>query len=230
MAENLFELRNVSKKHVRGGEELVIFSGLNMNIHPGDFIAIMGPSGSGKTTLLNLLGGIDQPSSGEIHFHGKRMDNLGENALAAWRGRHIGFIFQFYNLMPMLTAAENIELPLLLTSMSKAERKERIQSALKLVQLENRAGHYPREMSGGQQQRVAIARAIVSNPELLLCDEPTGDLDRKTANDVLDMLRMLNKELGKTIIMVTHDPEAARYAKRLLHLDKGEFIEQEMAA
>jgi ABC-type lipoprotein export system ATPase subunit len=175
MAENLFELRNVSKKHVRGGEELVIFSGLNMNIHPGDFIAIMGPSGSGKTTLLNLLGGIDQPSSGEIHFHGKRMDNLGENALAAWRGRHIGFIFQFYNLMPMLSAAENIELPLLLTTMSKSERKERVESALKLVQLENRA----LRRSGAQQdagRAVGVTpgtrfgvrdRAALAKPELL---------------------------------------------------------------
>lgn len=230
MADILFDLKNLSKKHTRGGEELVIFSGLNMHIYKGDFIAIMGPSGSGKTTLLNLLGGIDQPSSGEVLFANKRIDNIGENALAEWRGQHVGFIFQFYNLMPMLTAARNVELPLLLTNMSKTERQERIDSALKLVQLDNRTGHYPREMSGGQQQRVAIARAIVSNPELLLCDEPTGDLDRKTANDVLEMLRMLNDELGKTIIMVTHDPEAARYAKRVLHLDKGQFIEQEIAA
>lgn len=224
----LIQLNNVAKKHSKGNETLSIFEGLTMSIPAGDFIAIMGPSGSGKTTLLNLVGGIDQPSAGEILFENTRMDNLGESDLAAWRAQHVGFIFQFYHLMPMLDAARNVELPLMLGSDSGAQRRERVANALKLVGLSDRASHYPKEMSGGQQQRVAIARAIVTNPPLILADEPTGDLDRATATEILEMLKLLNTELGKTIIMVTHDPEAARYAKRILHLDKGRFVEREL--
>lgn len=226
----LIKLENVSKRYVKGQETITIFDHLTMSIREGDFIAIMGPSGSGKTTLLNLLGGIDQPSSGTINFAGSRMDNLSESNLAQWRSEHAGFIFQFYNLMPMLDASRNVELPLMLSPYSRSERQERVNNALKLVGLLERAKHYPSEMSGGQQQRVAIARAIVTNPPLLLCDEPTGDLDRATATEILEMLKLLNKELNKTIIMVTHDPVAAGYASRLLHLDKGAFIEQEIAA
>lgn len=228
--KELITLENVSKRYVKGQETITIFDHLTMSIREGDFIAIMGPSGSGKTTLLNLLGGIDQPSSGTINFAGSRMDNLSESNLAQWRSEHAGFIFQFYNLMPMLDASRNVELPLMLSPYSRSERQERVNNALKLVGLLERAKHYPSEMSGGQQQRVAIARAIVTNPPLLLCDEPTGDLDRATATEILEMLKLLNKELNKTIIMVTHDPVAAGYASRLLHLDKGAFIEQEIAA
>jgi putative ABC transport system ATP-binding protein len=190
----------------------------------------MGPSGSGKTTLLNLLGGIDRPDSGEVHVAGQRIDNLSEGGLARWRAANVGFIFQFYNLMPMLTAAHNVELPLLLTRLGKQDRRKHVETALKIVSLPDRAKHYPREMSGGQQQRVAIARAIVSDPKLLLCDEPTGDLDRTTADEILSTLQILNRELGKTIVMVTHDPAAARYAQRTLHLDKGSFEERNLAA
>ncbi|GAC13447.1 ABC transporter ATP-binding protein [Aliiglaciecola lipolytica] len=220
----LFDLVNVSKKFVKGKEQISIFDGLNMQINKGDFVAIMGPSGSGKTTLLNMLGGVDQPSSGEVSFDNQRIDNLSEGKLAKWRANNIGFIFQFYNLMPMLNAFRNVELPLLLTNMSSKERAQRVQNALKLVGLDDRAKHMPSEMSGGQQQRVAIARAVVSDPKLLLCDEPTGDLDRKTADEILETLQLLNKEFGKTIVMVTHDPSAAKYAKHTLHLDKGEFV------
>jgi putative ABC transport system ATP-binding protein len=201
-----------------------------MTIAEGDFIAIMGPSGSGKTTLLNLLGGIDTPTSGEIRFAGQRIDGLNEAELARWRAGHVGFVFQFYNLMPMLTALQNVELPLLLTKLGSGQRRQHVETALKIVNLADRAKHYPREMSGGQQQRVAIARAVVSDPKLLLCDEPTGDLDRAMADEILSILQLLNRELGKTIIMVTHDPEAAKYARRILHLDKGHFIERELAA
>jgi len=189
----------------------------------------MGPSGSGKTTLLNMLGGVDQPTSGEVWFNDQRIDNLSENGLANWRAENVGFIFQFYNLMPMLSAARNVELPLLLTNLSKSRRKQSIDAALELVGLKDRAGHKPSEMSGGQQQRVAIARAIVSDPAMMLCDEPTGDLDRETANEILTMLQELNRDYGKTIVMVTHDPEAAKYAIKTVHLDKGEFIEKETA-
>jgi putative ABC transport system ATP-binding protein len=223
----LFELKNLVKRFVKGKESISIFDGLNMNIKQGDFLAIMGPSGSGKTTLLNLLGGVDQPTSGEISFDGKRVDSLSEGQLAKWRANNIGFIFQFYNLMPMLNAARNVELPLLLTNLSAKERMKRVQTALKLVGLEDRAKHMPNEMSGGQQQRVAIARAVVSDPKLLLCDEPTGDLDRQTADEILKMLQLLNRQFGKTIVMVTHDPAAARYATHTLHLDKGQFVEKE---
>jgi putative ABC transport system ATP-binding protein len=187
----------------------------------------MGPSGSGKTTLLNLLGGVDQPSEGEIMFDGQRIDNLSEGQLARWRANNIGFIFQFYNLMPMLNAARNVELPLLLTKLSRSERQKQVDTALELVGLSDRAKHMPSEMSGGQQQRVAIARAIVSDPKFLLCDEPTGDLDRQTADEILEMLQLLNQQFGKTIVMVTHDPSAAKYATHTVHLNKGEFVKEE---
>lgn len=222
----LFQLKDVGKSFVKGREEITIFDHLDMTIRHGEFLAIMGPSGSGKTTLLNMLGGVDQPTSGEIWFDDQRIDKLSENGLAKWRADNIGFIFQFYNLMPMLSAARNVELPLLLTNLSKKRRRQSIDAALELVGLKDRAGHKPKEMSGGQQQRVAIARAIVSDPKMMLCDEPTGDLDRETANEILNMLQMLNRDHGKTIVMVTHDPEAAKYAKRVLHLDKGQFVEK----
>ena len=226
----LFDLKGVSKQFVKGKETITIFDGLDMSIARGDFLAIMGPSGSGKTTLLNMLGGVDQPTSGEIHFDGKRVDTLSETQLAAWRANNIGFIFQFYNLMPMLNAQRNVELPLLLTRLGKGQRRKSVAAALELVSLSDRAKHMPKEMSGGQQQRVAIARALVSDPKLLLCDEPTGDLDRQTADEILEMLQLLNREYGKTIVMVTHDAEAAKYAKRTLHLDKGQFVEKDLAA
>jgi len=228
--EILFDLKGVGKKFVRGKETISVFDDLNMSIPTGDFLAIMGPSGSGKTTLLNMLGGVDQPTSGEVWFDGSRIDSLSENQLAAWRGNNIGFIFQFYNLMPMLNAERNVELPLLLTNLNKARRRQSVAAALELVSLSDRAKHMPKEMSGGQMQRVAIARALVSDPKMLLCDEPTGDLDRQTADEILSMLQLLNAEYGKTIVMVTHDPAAAKYAKRTLHLDKGEFVEKELAA
>jgi putative ABC transport system ATP-binding protein len=226
----LFELHDVAKRFQRGKETITVFDGLSMGIEEGDFVAIMGPSGSGKTTLLNLLGGVDQPSAGEIRFAGSRIDNLSENGLAAWRAANVGFIFQFYNLMPMLSAERNVELPLLLTHLSRARRRQSVAAALKLVGLSDRAGHLPKELSGGQQQRVAIARAVVSDPKLLLCDEPTGDLDRVTADEILRMLALLNEEFGKTVVMVTHDPSAAKFAKRVLHLDKGQFVREELAA
>lgn len=224
---NLFELKNIAKRFVKGKETITIFEQLNLNIVKGDFIAIMGPSGSGKTTLMNLLGGIDQPSTGELLFEGDRIDTLNEGQLAKWRANNIGFIFQFYNLMPMLNAEKNVELPLLLTHLNSNERKKRAATALQLVDLADRATHMPSEMSGGQQQRVAIARAVVSDPKLLLCDEPTGDLDRQTADEILEMLQLLNREFGKTIVMVTHDPAAAKYATHTLRLDKGKFSQQD---
>jgi putative ABC transport system ATP-binding protein len=227
--ENLINIKNLKKTHIKGEQTLNIFHDLNMHIQRGDFIAIMGPSGSGKTTMLNMLGGIDRPTAGEIYFNNNRIDNLSENELTIFRSHKIGFIFQFYNLMPMLNAAKNVELPLLLTNLSKKERISKVKTALQIVNLSDRENHYPKEMSGGQMQRVAIARAIVSDPDILLCDEPTGDLDRQTANDILEVLKLLNQELHKTIIMVTHDPEAARYAKTVLHLDKGEFNQRELA-
>jgi putative ABC transport system ATP-binding protein len=227
---DLIQLTDIEKSYVRGTEKIVIFDKLSLRFEQGDFVAVMGPSGSGKTTLLNLLGGTDRPDSGAIEFEGQRIDQLGEGRLTAWRAANVGFIFQFYNLMPILTAAQNVELPLLLTRLSPARRRENVATALKVVGLEDRARHRPREMSGGQQQRVAIARAIVADPKLLLCDEPTGDLDRATADEILSMLQVLNRDLGKTIVMVTHDAEAAKYAKRLLHLDKGRFDERELAA
>jgi putative ABC transport system ATP-binding protein len=226
----LVRLTGVGKAFIKGKETIAIFDHLDLSIPQGDFVAVMGPSGSGKTTLLNLLGGIDRPNAGEIYVAGERIDGRSESDLARWRAANIGFIFQFYNLMPMLTAAQNVELPLLLTSLGKLQRRQHVETALEIVKLADRAKHYPREMSGGQQQRVAIARAIVSDPRLLLCDEPTGDLDRTTADEILATLQALNRDLGKTIVMVTHDPAAARYARRTLHLDKGRFIEKELAA
>jgi len=226
----LYDLKNVEKSFVKGKERITVFDQLNMSIKEGDFLAIMGPSGSGKTTLLNMLGGVDQPTGGEVWFDDSRVDTLSEGELAKWRANNIGFIFQFYNLMPMLNAARNVELPLLLTNLSKKQRKQSVETALELVGLADRAKHMPNEMSGGQQQRVAIARAIVSDPKLMLCDEPTGDLDRNTADEILEMLQLLNQKFGKTIVMVTHDPQAAKYAKRTLHLDKGEFVEGDLAA
>lgn len=227
---DLIRLTDVEKSYTRGKEKISIFDKLTMRIEQGDFLAIMGPSGSGKTTLLNLLGGTDRPDKGAIEFDGKNIEKLSEGKLTAWRSANVGFIFQFYNLMPILTAAQNVELPLLLTKLSPKQRRENVATALKIVGLEDRAKHRPRELSGGQQQRVAIARAIVSDPKLLLCDEPTGDLDRTTADEILGTLQTLNRDLGKTIIMVTHDAEAAKFAKRTLHLDKGRFDERELAA
>jgi len=200
--------------------------GIDLVIGNGDFAALVGPSGSGKTTLLNLIGGLDQPSGGSISVGGQRIDQLGSSALAKWRAAKVGFVFQFYNLMPMLSAQRNVELPLLLTKLSGAERRKRAAIALDLVGLADRASHKPTELSGGQQQRVSIARAIVSDPTLLVCDEPTGDLDRQSAEDVLALLRALNRDHGKTILMVTHDPKAAEYANQTLHLDKGTLVEQ----
>jgi putative ABC transport system ATP-binding protein len=230
MSDPLIRLTDVSKRFVKGKETITIFEHLNLTIPAGDFVAIMGPSGSGKTTLLNLIGGIDRASGGEILFNSQRIDTLSEGQLANWRSTNVGFIFQFYNLMPMLNAARNVELPLLLTNLSASERRKRVETALSVVQLPDRAKHSPSELSGGQQQRVAIARAIVSDPLMLLCDEPTGDLDRHTADEILTMFQVLNRELNKTIVMVTHDPEAAKYAKRTLHLDKGHFTETGMSA
>jgi len=226
----MVRLFHVSKRFTKGRETISIFDQLDLSIPRNDFVAVMGPSGSGKTTLLNLLGGIDSADAGEVNVADRRIDGLSEGELARWRAANIGFIFQFYNLMPMLTAAQNVELPLLLTGLRSKDRAARVNTALSVVNLADRLKHYPREMSGGQQQRVAIARAIVSDPNLLLCDEPTGDLDRGSADEILSILQLLNKDLGKTIVMVTHDPAAARYARRTLHLDKGSFIERELAA
>jgi putative ABC transport system ATP-binding protein len=222
----LIELKNVAKSYKRGEETLPIFTDLTLTIPEGDFVAVMGPSGSGKTTLLNMLGGLDRPTSGAIRFGGSNIENLSESKLSAWRAANVGFIFQFYNLMPTMNASTNVGLPLLLTHLNGGQRKERIKTALEIVGLSDRASHKPKELSGGQQQRVAIARAIVADPKLLLADEPTGDLDRQTASDILSMLQTLNRKLGKTIVMVTHDPAAAKFAKRELHLDKGQFEER----
>ena len=217
----LVEIRGVRKAYRRGGETIEVLHGVDLDIERGEFMALMGPSGSGKTTLLNLIGGLDQPTGGAIVVDGERIDQLGGGALAAWRAASVGFVFQFYNLLPVLSAQKNVELPLLLTDLSASERRRRARIALALVGLLDRARHRPRELSGGQEQRVAIARAIVSDPTLLVCDEPTGDLDRGTAAEILELLRTLNREHGKTIVMVTHDPKAAEYASRRLHLDKG---------
>ncbi|MEP6510172.1 MAG: ABC transporter ATP-binding protein [Dokdonella sp.] len=226
----LVEIRNVSKVYARGKQKVEVLHHIDLDIAQGDFLALMGPSGSGKTTLLNLIGGLDSPTEGSIAVGGARIDNLGEGALAKWRSTHVGFIFQFYNLLPMLSAQKNVELPLLLTKLSAAQRKKNAGIALQLVGLADRASHKPTELSGGQQQRVAIARAIVSDPTLLVCDEPTGDLDRQSAEDVLGLLQMLNQDHGKTIIMVTHDPKAAEHARHTLHLDKGTLVEQSALA
>ncbi|UWM73668.1 ABC transporter ATP-binding protein [Rhizobium sp. WSM4643] len=228
--EPYIALRGVRKAFKIGAETIPIFSGLDLSIARGDFVAVMGPSGSGKSTLLNMLGGIDSPDAGEIRVGRSHLEQMGEGARAAWRAHSMGIVFQFYNLLPMLNAGENIELPLLLKPLKRKERRARVETVMDLVGLSGRQRQFPFSMSGGQQQRVGIARAIVGDPELLLCDEPTGDLDRKSANDILDMLGFLNRELQKTIIMVTHDPEAASFARRTLHLNKGEFVEQERLA
>jgi putative ABC transport system ATP-binding protein len=226
----LIELRNVSKTYRRDAIEIPVLDNVSITVPEGDFFGLMGPSGSGKSTLLNLLAGIDRPSSGSIRIGGSEISRLSERALAGWRARNIGFIFQLYNLIPVLTAFENVELPLLLTNLSRKQRLEHVMAALGIVGLSDRAQHYPRQLSGGQEQRVAIARAIVTDPTLLLADEPTGDLDAKSAGEVLTLLQRLNKEFKKTILMVTHDPHAAERAARLLHLEKGTLVEAAEAA
>jgi len=223
----LVRLESVSKHYTRGKITLPVLEDLDLAIADSDFLALMGPSGSGKTTLLNLIGGLDYPSSGTIEVAGQRIDTLSSGQLADWRATHVGFVFQFYNLLPVLTAARNIELPLLLTSLSRRQRQQHVATALEIVGLSDRAHHRPVELSGGEQQRVAIARAVVADTTLLVCDEPTGDLDRATANEILELLELLNREHGKTIIMVTHDPKAADHATHTLHLDKGTLVTAE---
>jgi putative ABC transport system ATP-binding protein len=226
MSNSLVTVRELHKVFQRGGQRIDVLQGVNLDIPEGDFLALMGPSGSGKTTLLNLIGGLDTPTEGSITVANDRIDKLSGAKLSAWRARHIGFVFQLYNLLPVLTAARNVELPLLLTKLNKADRRKRVQVALSVVGLGERMHHYPRQLSGGQEQRVGIARAIVTDPTLLLCDEPTGDLDRKSGDEILDLLQALNRDQGKTIVMVTHDPHAAARAKRTLHLDKGVLVTQ----
>jgi putative ABC transport system ATP-binding protein len=226
----LVEIRDVSKVYERGAERVAVLHRIDLDIADGDFLALMGPSGSGKTTLLNLIGGLDSPTSGSITVAGRRIDTLPASDLARWRAAHVGFVFQFYNLLPMLSAQRNVELPLLLTTLSAAQRRRNASIALALVGLADRAAHKPGELSGGQQQRVSIARAIVSDPTVLVCDEPTGDLDRHSAEEVLTLLQRLNREHGKTVVMVTHDPKAAEFATHLLHLDKGELVEHVAAS
>jgi putative ABC transport system ATP-binding protein len=225
MTAPLVEIRALTKTYERGKQRIEVLHGIDLDIPDGDFVALMGPSGSGKTTLLNLIGGIDTPTSGLLTIDGQRIDLLDGDALAAWRAATVGFIFQSYNLMPVLSAQRNVELPLLLVDMNASERRQRAAIALELVGLADRAGHKPNELSGGQQQRVAIARALVSDPRILICDEPTGDLDRHTADEVLTLLQQLNRDFGKTIVMVTHDPKAAEYAARTVHLDKGTLVD-----
>jgi len=220
----LVEIRNLAKSYTRGGQAVPVLSDITLDIEAGDFIALMGPSGSGKTTLLNLIAGIDKPDSGSLRVAGVDIAALSESELADWRAAHVGFVFQFYNLMPVLTAYENVELPLMLAPLSRAERRARVELVMSVVGLADRMKHYPNELSGGQQQRVAIARAVVADPTIIVADEPTGDLDRVSAADILAMLQRLNRELGKTIIMVTHDANAARAAKSIVHLEKGELI------
>ena len=227
--ETLVRLRKVAKDYKRGAETVHVLHELDLDIPKGDFLALMGPSGSGKSTLLNLIGGLDRPSGGTIEIAGQRTDSLSDGALGKWRANHVGFVFQMYNLLPVLTAERNVELPLLLTSLSSSDRNKRVSAALSLVGLSERAKHKPRELSGGQEQRVGIARAIVSDPTLLLCDEPTGDLDRKSGDEILDLLQALNTQQGKTIIMVTHDPHAAARAKHVLHLNKGQLTTEAVA-
>jgi len=220
-------LSNIVKRYRRGTQDVEVLHELNLEIPDGQMLALMGPSGSGKSTLLNLIGGLDRPTAGSITVGGERIDQFSSSQLTQWRARHVGFIFQFYNLMPTLTARQNIELPLLLTSLSKAQRSRHVEAAIELVGLSGRAEHKPTELSGGQQQRVAIARAIIADPTLLLCDEPTGDLDRNSAVEIMNLLQTLNREHGKTIIIVTHDPMAAQYATRQLHVDKGRLVESD---
>src|SRR5215212_8535153 len=227
--DTLVAIRDLHKVYYRANERIDVLQGVTLDIPHGDFLALMGPSGSGKTTLLNLMGGLDTPTEGSIQLGPDRIDKLSGGRLAAWRARHIGFVFQMYNLLPVLTAARNVELPLLLTKLGKSDRRKRVQVALSVVGLGERMNHYPRQLSGGQEQRVGIARAIVTDPTLLLCDEPTGDLDRKSGDEVLDLLQTLNRDHGKTIVMVTHDPHAAARAKRTLHLDKGSLVTEAVA-
>jgi putative ABC transport system ATP-binding protein len=221
---SIVSIRNLTKSYRRGRQKVPVLSNLQLDVEAGEFLALMGPSGSGKTTLLNLIGGLDAADSGEIEVAGQRLDDMSSGQLAKWRARSVGFIFQFYNLLPVLTAERNVEVPLLLTKLSAKQRKRNVAAALELVDLSERAKHKPAELSGGQQQRVAIARALVSDPALLVCDEPTGDLDRETSESVLQLLQLLNRQHGKTIVMVTHDPRAAEYASRTLHMDKGELV------
>jgi putative ABC transport system ATP-binding protein len=220
-------LHNVVKRYTRGKQRVEVLHSLDLTVESGDFLALMGPSGSGKTTLLNLIAGLDRPDEGEVIVAGERIDKLSSGQLAQWRARHIGFVFQFYNLLPVLNAERNVEVPLLLTKLSRAQRKENVRAALDLVGLADRAKHKPAELSGGQQQRVAIARALIADPTLLVCDEPTGDLDRESAEDILNLLQILNRKQGKTIIMVTHDPRAAAYASRRLYVDKGRLTAED---
>jgi putative ABC transport system ATP-binding protein len=224
----LVAVRDVHKHFTRGSERIEVLKGVNLEIPQGDFLALMGPSGSGKTTLLNLIGGLDLPTSGSVEVGGVRIDQLNGGSLSRWRSQNIGFVFQLYNLLPVLTAERNVELPLLLTKLSKSERRKRAGIALRVVGLADRANHYPRQLSGGQEQRVGIARAIVIDPTLLLCDEPTGDLDRKAGDEILELLQTLNRDHGKTVVMVTHDPHAAERARRTLNLDKGVLTEAQL--
>jgi putative ABC transport system ATP-binding protein len=226
----LVAIRQVVKGYTRGKQRVEVLHALDLDVARGEFLALMGPSGSGKTTLLNLIGGLDRPDSGEITVAGQRIDQLSSGQLAKWRARHVGFVFQFYNLLPVLSAERNVEIPLLLTKLSRRERLRNVQAALELVGLADRADHKPNELSGGQQQRVAIARALVSDPTLLVCDEPTGDLDRETSESIMQLLQLLNRKQGKTIVMVTHDPRAAEYASRRLHVDKGSLIDTTLGA
>jgi putative ABC transport system ATP-binding protein len=223
------EIKKVVKRYKRGKQQVEVLHGLDLEVQSGEFLALMGPSGSGKTTLLNLIGGLDVPDEGEVTVAGERLDKLSSGQLAHWRARHVGFVFQFYNLLPVLSAEHNVEVPLLLTNLSRRRRKENVHAALELVGLADRARHKPAEPSGGQQQRVAIARAIIADPTLLVCDEPTGDLDRQSAEEILGLLEILNRQQGKTIIMVTHDPLAAAHANRRLHVDKGVLTDQQEA-
>ena len=223
----LIQIRGVTKSYRRGSETIEVLHGVDLDIPRGDFVALMGPSGSGKTTLLNLIGGLDTPTAGSVSVDGRRIDRMSSGELARWRAANVGFVFQFYNLLPVLSAQKNVELPLLLTSLSARERRRHAQIALTLVGLAGRARHKPRELSGGEEQRVAIARALVSDPAVLVCDEPTGDLDRATAAEILTLLQTLNREHGKTVVMVTHDPKAAEYARRRLHLDKGTLTHED---
>ncbi|HTP52703.1 MAG TPA: ABC transporter ATP-binding protein [Anaeromyxobacteraceae bacterium] len=228
-AKSLIRVRELDKTYRRGEEEIHVLQGLNLDVDPGEFVVFMGPSGSGKTTLLNLLGGLDVPSHGSISVAGDELTRMSAHKLTEWRARHVGFVFQMYNLIPVLTAFQNVELPLLLTKLSKSQRRDHVEAALAIVGLGDRMEHYPRQLSGGQEQRAAIARAIIADPTFLLCDEPTGDLDRKSADEILELLTRLSKEHGKTILMVTHDPMAARRAQVVLHLDKGVLTDGDRA-
>ena len=223
--DTLVRVRSLDKLYRRGSEDIHVLQGLNLDVDKGEFVAFMGPSGSGKTTLLNLLGGLDLPSSGSITVAGDEITHMSSAKLTSWRARHVGFVFQMYNLIPVLTAFRNVELPLLLTKLSKSERREHVETALKLVGLAGRMSHYPKQLSGGEEQRVAIARAIVTDPTFLLCDEPTGDLDRKSAGEIMDLIEVLVNQYDKTVLMVTHDPRSAERARVVLHLDKGALVE-----